>query len=119
LKTLATTLAAAGALLVLGGRPVPDSRPQVPVRVDAVAATRTDEDLIEQYCVRCHSDRRLRGNLSLEDYDPSAPHLQPSTTEKMIIKLRAGMMPPPGATRPAGISRTRPRWTNVPEIESR
>ena len=104
MKTLATTLAAAGALLVLGGRPVPDSRPQVPVRVDAVAVPRTDEALIEQYCVRCHSDRRLRGNLSLEDYDPSAPHLQASTTEKMIVKLRAGMMPPPGATRPAGDS---------------
>ena len=83
---------------------MPDSRPQVPVRIDAVAATRTDEALIEQYCVRCHSDRRLRGNLSLEDYDPLAPHLQASTTEKMIVKLRAGMMPPPGATRPSGDS---------------
>ena len=26
-------------------------------------------DVIEQYCQVCHNDRRLRGNMSLEDFD--------------------------------------------------
>ena len=43
----------------------------------------------------------LRGNLSLEDFRMSTSHEEGETTEKMIRKLRAGMMPPPGARRPA------------------
>ncbi|MDH3423379.1 MAG: DUF1587 domain-containing protein, partial [Gemmatimonadota bacterium] len=66
-----------------------------PVAVD-------DNDVIEEYCVRCHSDRRLRGNLSLEEFDATRPELDGATAEKMVVKLRAGMMPPPGVSRPAG-----------------
>ena len=61
-----------------------------------------ENDVIEEYCVRCHSDRRLRGNLSLESFDAEQPELSGDVAEKMIVKLRAGMMPPPGVTAPAG-----------------
>lgn len=61
-------------------------------------------EVIQEYCVRCHSDRRLRGNLSLESFDAEQPHLQGEIAEKMVVKLRAGMMPPPGVARPAGDS---------------
>jgi hypothetical protein len=61
-----------------------------------------ENDVIQEYCVRCHSDRRLRGNLSLESFDAEQPHLQGDVAEKMVVKLRAGMMPPPGVARPAG-----------------
>ncbi len=57
--------------------------------------------VIRQYCVRCHNDQMLRGNLSLETFDTAAAHEHAATAEKMIVKLRAGMMPPPGARRPA------------------
>src|SRR5690606_21584261 len=56
--------------------------------------------LSEEYCVRCHSDRRLQGNLSLEEFDASAPAMAPELAEKLVVKLRAEMMPPPGARRP-------------------
>ena len=59
-------------------------------------------DVVEEYCVRCHNERRLVGNLSLERFEPSAAHMNPEVAEKMIVKLRTGMMPPPGADRPAG-----------------
>ena len=62
----------------------------------------TNDEIIQAYCVRCHNERMLRGNLSLEDFRMSASHEEGETTEKMIRKLRAGMMPPPGARRPAG-----------------
>jgi hypothetical protein len=43
----------------------------------------------------------LRGNLSLSEFDiAKAPQLA-ETAEKMIVKLRAGMMPLPGARRPS------------------
>ncbi len=38
--------------------------------------TLNENDVIQEYCVRCHSDRRLRGNLSLESFDADQPHLQ-------------------------------------------
>ena len=58
-------------------------------------------DVIQQYCVGCHNDVTLRGNLSLSEFDiAKAPQLA-ETAEKMIVKLRAGMMPLPGARRPS------------------
>jgi mono/diheme cytochrome c family protein len=56
--------------------------------------------LVKQYCVTCHNDRAKAGELTLASFDAAkaAEHLD--TTEKMIRKLRAGMMPPAGARRP-------------------
>ena len=59
-------------------------------------------EVVQQYCVDCHSDRRLRGNLSLEGFSVENASAEAETAEKMIRKLRAGMMPPPGRRRPAG-----------------
>lgn len=55
---------------------------------------------MQQYCVRCHNERRLLGNMSLEDFDSANPVANAPLAEKMIRKLRAGMMPPPGVSRP-------------------
>lgn len=69
------------------------------------ATTSIDENaVIEEYCVRCHSDRRMRGNLSLEEFDAEQPELMGEVAEKIVVKLRAGMMPPPGVGRPEGDS---------------
>ncbi|MDE3001732.1 MAG: DUF1592 domain-containing protein [Gemmatimonadota bacterium] len=57
-------------------------------------------DLVEEYCVRCHNERRLRGDLSLEGFDASLPEENAPIAERMIHKLRAGMMPPAGVRRP-------------------
>lgn len=116
MKTLNAMLAGVGALLVYTGtRSEPQilgvSHGQVAAATSATVAamghdatwSATDDNtVIEEYCVRCHSDRRLRGNLSLEGFDAASPHLSGDVAEKMIVKLRAGMMPPPGVSRPAG-----------------
>ncbi len=60
--------------------------------------------VVQAYCVRCHNDRVLRGNLSLEGFAVDAASETGDIAEMMIRKLRAGMMPPPGARRPAGDS---------------
>ena len=62
------------------------------------------DDIVQEYCVSCHNERRLRGNLSLEDFRLDAAEETGEVSEKMIRKLRAGMMPPPGARRPSADS---------------
>ncbi len=56
--------------------------------------------LVKQYCAGCHSERGKAGGLSLASFDAASVVEHPETTEKMIRKLRAGMMPPAGARRP-------------------
>ncbi|MGH9345954.1 MAG: DUF1592 domain-containing protein [Vicinamibacterales bacterium] len=56
--------------------------------------------LLKQYCIVCHNDRMKTGGLTLAAFDPARAADDPSVAEKMIRKLRAGMMPPPGVKRP-------------------
>ncbi|HXI27996.1 MAG TPA: DUF1592 domain-containing protein, partial [Vicinamibacterales bacterium] len=75
------------------------ARSQAPA---AAAPTPADADsaLVKQYCASCHSDRGKAGGLSLASFDATSAVEHAPTVEKMIRKLRAGMMPPPGARRP-------------------
>ena len=57
--------------------------------------------VLNKYCVTCHGDKTRTGGLSLENADLTDTPKAAETWEKVIRKLRAGMMPPPGATRPA------------------
>jgi len=57
--------------------------------------------LLDTYCVTCHSDRLKTANLSLQGLDLTAVPDHAETWEKVIRKLRAGVMPPPGMPRPA------------------
>ena len=59
-------------------------------------------DVVQRYCVVCHNERRLPGNLSLHDFDVERAAERAETAERVIRKLRVGMMPPPGRRRPAG-----------------
>ncbi len=59
-------------------------------------------DVVKRYCQICHNDAARTGNLSLEAFDVAAAPAMAETAEKMIAKLRASMMPPPGMPRPAG-----------------
>ena len=60
--------------------------------------------VVQKYCVVCHNDRLESGSLSLQHFDVAAAPDMAETAEKMIWKLRADMMPPPGMPRPAGDS---------------
>ncbi len=57
--------------------------------------------LINQYCVVCHNDKAKTAGLMLDkmDIDHVADHAE--TWEKVVRKLRGGMMPPQGMPRPA------------------
>jgi cytochrome c553 len=51
-------------------------------------------------CTACHNDRTHSGNLSLRSFDVANAGQHADIAEKMIRKLRAGLMPPAGARRP-------------------
>jgi mono/diheme cytochrome c family protein len=56
--------------------------------------------LIEQYCMGCHSDRVRSGGLALSQLNLDAVDQHAEVAEKVIRKLRGGLMPPAGARRP-------------------
>lgn len=60
-------------------------------------------EVIQTNCVVCHNDQLLSffAGLTLQDYDVALASDLAPITEKMIVKLRAGMMPPPGMPRPS------------------
>jgi hypothetical protein len=58
-------------------------------------------ELVKQFCTGCHNDRSKAGELTLAGWDVTRAAADRELSEKMIHKLRAGMMPPSGARRPA------------------
>src|SRR5205814_309416 len=56
--------------------------------------------LLDRYCVTCHNDRLKTANLSLQGLDLTKVDDQAELWEKVIRKLRAGVMPPPDVARP-------------------
>ena len=66
----------------------------------AVTNTAAQTQLVKQYCATCHSEKGKAGQLSLASFDGATIDQHPELAEKMIRKLRTGMMPPAGAKRP-------------------
>jgi hypothetical protein len=60
----------------------------------------TERTLVNRYCIACHNERTKAGNLVLDGLDTAAPGEQPEIWEKVVRKVRAGMMPPSGMPRP-------------------
>jgi mono/diheme cytochrome c family protein len=106
-----TGIATVAVLLCLGAahEPVP-ANAQAPA--NTAAAVSPQRALIDQYCLGCHSDRLKSGGLALSALNldapghdvqsPGSPGSSGSNeiAEKVIRKLRGGLMPPAGARRP-------------------
>ena len=56
--------------------------------------------IVERYCVSCHNERLKTGGLVLEPTDLTNVSAHAEVWEKVVRKLRAGAMPPPGVQRP-------------------
>ncbi len=73
------------------------------IQPHAGAASVADNNaLVKKYCVGCHSDRNKdrAGSLTLASFDFAKAGQDADVTERMIRKLQASMMPPPGMPRP-------------------
>ena len=60
----------------------------------------THRALVSDYCSTCHNDDLKLGNFSLQNVDLAEPERHAELLEKVILKLRAGFMPPEGMPRP-------------------
>ena len=65
-----------------------------------VLSLESQQALVDQYCVWCHNDVEKAGDMTLSGLDPAHVEESAELAEKMIRKLRAGMMPPAGQPRP-------------------
>src|SRR5579862_1600282 len=65
-----------------------------------VSAAVSERELLDKYCVTCHSEKLKTGGLSLQRMDFSNAPAEAETWENVILKLRSGAMPPPGMPRP-------------------
>jgi mono/diheme cytochrome c family protein len=69
---------------------------------EASAPSNPQRALIDQYCAGCHSDRLKSGGLALSALNLDDVGQSAEVAEKVIRKLRGGLMPPGGARRPDG-----------------
>jgi hypothetical protein len=109
MKTALATVAVLLYVLVATDR-VSEGRAQAPGAVPAAASaarpstqtavTSPQRALIDQYCLGCHSDKVRSGGLALSELDLNAVGQHAEIAEKVIRKLRGGLMPPAGARRP-------------------
>src|SRR5262245_61590735 len=102
---VAAMVIASGALVLTGQQSsTPAGSPGVPSGTTA-SAQRT---FIDQYCVGCHNQRAKTAGveaarkLTLDDKDPGHVRDNAEVWERVVRKVRAGMMPPvsSGAKKP-------------------
>jgi hypothetical protein len=67
-----------------------------------VSAAMADQPalVVKQYCAGCHNDKLKSGGMTLTKLDLAHPEQDAELAEKVIRKVRAGLMPPPGLPRP-------------------
>jgi hypothetical protein len=77
----------------------PAPTPVAPAAPPTAAHAELD-GLIGQYCTKCHNFEDYAGGIDLEGIGPDNIDTAPDIGEKVIRRLRAGMMPPVGEPRP-------------------
>jgi cytochrome c551/c552 len=88
----------ASATLGAGQNPAPAARSLRPVRSSIAPAP--DAAFLTKYCVTCHNPRAKTGGLSLDAEGLAHVGSEVEVWEKVVRKLRTGMMPPSGMPRP-------------------
>jgi len=71
-----------------------------PTPAQQTAASTPHQTVVRRYCVSCHNQRLKTAGLMLDTLDAEHPEASPAEWEKVIVKLRAGSMPPTGSPRP-------------------
>src|ERR1700724_3691 len=67
--------------------------------------TSSQHQFLDRYCATCHNEKLKTGGLSLVQVDLSKLGAQPELWEKVVRKLRTGVMPPPNVPQPSEADR--------------
>jgi mono/diheme cytochrome c family protein len=78
----------------------PQAKPSVAQPPAAAKPAADYRPVIDRYCVGCHNERTKAGGLMLDKLDLSNVSTGADAWEKVVRKVRVGMMPPPGASKP-------------------
>ncbi|HZN09397.1 MAG TPA: DUF1592 domain-containing protein [Pyrinomonadaceae bacterium] len=70
------------------------------VSVSSQPAAPPERKFLNRYCTGCHNDDIKAGDMTLSQFDLTRIDQNPKLAEKIIYKLRGGLMPPPGVPRP-------------------
>ncbi len=95
----ALSLAAAGTINMAQQRPAPKPLPAV-----TLMPLEAQQTLVKTYCQGCHNDNLKSGNMSLKEMDLAHLDKNPELAEKIVKKLRVGLMPPANAKKPDAAS---------------
>jgi len=95
-----TILSAAGAAFLLAFFLTGPTGSAQGTTAPAAAPPASHAALVKTYCVTCHNDKTRTGELTLEHVDLADVPKSAELWEKVIRKVRAGMMPPAGMPRP-------------------
>jgi Protein of unknown function (DUF1592)/Protein of unknown function (DUF1588)/Protein of unknown function (DUF1587)/Protein of unknown function (DUF1585)/Protein of unknown function (DUF1595)/Planctomycete cytochrome C/Cytochrome C oxidase, cbb3-type, subunit III len=85
--------------------PIQSAAPQAPAgppppSVSVVTSAAAERSYFQAYCFRCHSGAEAEAGMELDKLDTAHVEKTPDKWEKVVRKLRAGMMPPSGNMRP-------------------
>jgi mono/diheme cytochrome c family protein len=100
-----TRILAGCAVIILGVLGLSGQAPK-PAATGLITTADAEKAFLTQSCVTCHSTaQKARGfepalRLTIDNLDPAHVEKDPETWEKIVRKVRAGMMPPSGMPRP-------------------
>ena len=103
-RPILATLVVCGCVAV-GGSSHLRLRATSPAAPHAQAPPSTQRALLDRYCVTCHNARLRTAGLELDTADLADVGGGAEVWEKVVRKLRADAMPPPGRPRPAAETR--------------
>src|SRR5438270_525627 len=66
----------------------------------ALPQAHAQQAVLDRYCITCHNQKLKTGGLELDKLSLTRAGADAETWEKVVRKVRAGMMPPAGAPRP-------------------
>ncbi len=101
-------------LAVIARSATPSADAQQPAAA-APAPASPEAAFLNQYCIGCHNQRAKIGGLALDSLDIAKVGPASETWEKVVKKIRTGMMPPSGSKRPERVALDR----FATELESR
>ena len=94
------TVIVALAVLSFGYVSLRAAYPSAQTAAPAAVPKSPERALLDQYCVTCHNQRARTANITFDTMDLAELPSHADVWEKVVRKLRGGMMPPPGMPRP-------------------
>jgi hypothetical protein len=87
-------------ILLSGASDSPRAADSLQTTGPSLSATSPERSLLDKYCVTCHNQRARTGGLALDTLNLDNIPQDAAIWEKVVRKVRGGLMPPVGMPRP-------------------